>query len=396
MGALRLMANIASSATTASWGSTGPRADASPAGRSRGILTSMETIWTKAAKAIGNRCRMTPVAAVFLLAVTSCEAPSRLPETQPDIGFGHFIENDVVLVVEEELARLEGDDPRAMLGSAGAVLPIASGYVVADAMKNEIVILDQQLNPVRRVGGEGEEPGEYRYPAALAGNGKIVAVSDPYLQRVQFLSQMGDLLQTVELTHQANDLAFHPQMGLLTTLQRGLWWTLSRPADHYLEASTTRSSFAPIPIEFASEAFGPRFNHRVAVSADGSVHVLDNEHLVLVSYTADGHLTGGAYLPRDLRNAVLEAVAEERRKNWAILAMTPIAGLSSLPDGSLFISTGYKTIRGFVLDPETREAIPIVVRDSERESRIMSFDGKHAVLANNQWDLSLHRVIGIR
>ncbi len=319
-----------------------------------------------------------------------------MPETEPDIGFGHFIESDDVLVVGEELARLEGDDPRAMLGSAAAVHPVASGYVVADAMKHEIVILDQQLNPVRRVGGEGEEPGEYRYPAALAGNGRIVAVSDPILQRVQFLSQMGDLLQTVELTHQANDLAFHPQMGLLTTLQRGRWWSLSRPADHYLEASTTRSSFAPVPIDLASEALGPRFNHRVAVSADGSVHVLDNEHLVLVSYTGDGHLTGGAYLPHGLRNAVLEAVSEQRREYWSILAMTPIASLTSLPDGSLFISTGYKTIRGFVLDPQTREAMPIVVRDSERESRIMSFDGNLVVLANNQWDLSLHRVIGVR
>ena len=339
---------------------------------------------------------MTLVAAGFLLAVTSCEAPSFQPETEPDIGSGHFIESDDALVVGEELARLEAEDPRAMFGSVLAVLRIPSGYVVADGIKYEIVFLDQQLNPVRRVGGEGEGPGEYQFPAALAGIGELVAVSDPYLQRVQLLSQMGDPLRTVELTHEAYDLALHPQLGLLTTLQRGLLTTLYRPADHYLEVSATRSRLAPIPIELAPKASGPRFKHRVAVSADGSVHVLDNEHLALVSYTAKGHLTGGAYLPHDMRNAVLESVAEWRRKNWPILVMAPISRLSSLPDGHLFIATGYKSIRGFALDPETRDAVPIVVRDSERESRIMSFDGYHAVLVNNQWDLSLHRVIGVR
>ena len=159
---------------------------------------------------------------------------------------------------------------------------IPSGYVVADGIKYEIVFLDQQLNPVRRVGGEGEGPGEYQFPAALAGIGELVAVSDPYLQRVQLLSQMGDPLRTVELTHEAYDLALHPQLGLLTTLQRGLLTTLYRPADHYLEVSATRSRLAPIPIELAPKASGPRFKHRVAVSADGSVHVLDNEHLALV------------------------------------------------------------------------------------------------------------------
>lgn len=235
-------------------------------------------------------------------------------------------------------------------------------------------------------------------PRALARHGESVAVSDRFRRRVRLLSQTGDPLQTLELTHEPDDLAFHPRLGLLTTLRPELPTIGSRPADHYLQAATTGSPLAPIPVELASEVFGPRFNHRVAVSADGRFHVLDNEHLALVSYSADGHLTGWAYLPRDVRNALLEAVADLRRdgRTRRYTSIATISKLSSLPEGGLFIATGHEIVRGFVLDSETREAAPIVLRDSSPESRIMSFDGQHAVLVNSVRDLSLHRVTGVR
>ena len=114
----------------------------------------------------------------------------------------------------------------------------------------------------------------------------------------------------------------------------------------------------------------------VAVTGDGTAHVLDGEHLALVSYDA-GYDTGGriAFLPREMRDHHLEARSQTGNTfgGYEVLLEQTVTLLDPLADGRLFARVRYGANEGYVLDPGSLTATPIVVALADWSQQVVVF-----------------------
>jgi hypothetical protein len=87
--------------------------------------------------------------------------------------------------------------PRIEFGRIAAVVGDPSGRVyVLDALAKNVVVVDSSGAVVRRLGREGEGPGEFASPIDLAWHGGRLAVLDSRLRRVTFWNQDGQVAET--------------------------------------------------------------------------------------------------------------------------------------------------------------------------------------------------------
>lgn len=325
-------------------------------------------------------------AGILLLAMAGCDSSPGASTSTSAVVPAAFATSGSAVAIGSTIARLAPDDPRAMFGSVAAMLRIESGYVVADGRNQELVFLDRELNPVKKVGRHGEGPGEYQFPSALATNDDLIAVLETGLNRVYYLTSDGDLVRSFQLSGDTDDLVVHPELGLLVT---------GNAFPDYYTTRVTKDGqigFGPIPAAFRADARVSRFRPRnlVAATSDGILHVLDGEQLAMVSFDVDGNQTDLVFLPEEIRVSKLEDRAsgtEAFGGPAVVLSWSFVSDFDAIPDGRLFIRIGYKDAIGFVLDPGSREAIPILMPPSERvwmrNSSSTYFDGERMVLTED-------------
>ena len=317
------------------------------------------------------------VAGNLLLTLSACESPSSAPPAE----ITYFSESESEYVIGPVIARLDEYDKRGMFAAIGAILGVDTGYVVADGLNHQLVLLDEQLNPLRTMGRQGDGPGEYQFPSRLARDGDHVAVLDVGLGRVSFLTADGDFTRSRQVTGNLRDLAAHPELGLLVAGDAF--------PDHYLVRITEdgQTGFARIPEGFLthSELFQPRAD-LVAVTPDGSVHVLDGRQLALVSYHSTGSQTRLVYLPEEARASIIERIeslTESFGGPRTVLGVQAATTLQSLADGRLFVQVTSGNAIGFVLDLDSQEAIPITVPNGNQWTQSSGattfFDGERLV-----------------
>lgn len=317
------------------------------------------------------------VAGNLLLTLSACESPSSAPPAE----ITYFSESESEYAIGPVIARLDEYDERGMFAAIGAILGVDTGYVVADGLNHQLVLLDKQLNPLRTMGRQGEGPGEYQFPSRLARDGDHVAVLDVGLGRVSFLTVGGDFTRSRQVTGNLRDLAAHPELGLLVAGDAF--------PDHYLVHVTEdgQTGFARIPEGFRtrSELFHLRAD-LVAVTPDGTVHVLDGRQLALVSYDSTGSQTRLVYLPEEARASIIERIeslTESFGGPRTVLGVQAATTLQSLADGRLFVQVTSGNAIGFVLDLDSREAIPITVPSGNQWTQSSGattfFDGERLV-----------------
>ncbi len=317
------------------------------------------------------------VAGNLLLTLSACESPSSAPPAE----ITYFSESGSEYAIGPVIARLNEYDERGMFAAIGAILGVDTGYIVADGLNHQLVLLDKQLNPLRTMGRQGEGPGEYQFPSRLARDGDHVAVLDVGLGRVSFLTAGGDFTRSRQVTGNLRDLAAHPELGLLVAGDAF--------PDHYLVhvAEDGQTGFARIPEGFRthSELFQLRAD-LVAVTPDGTVHVLDGRQLALVSYDSTGSQTRLVYLPEEARASIIERIeslTESFGGPRTVLGVQAATTLQSLADGRLFVQVTSGNAIGFVLDLDSREAIPITVPSGNQWTQSSGattfFDGERLV-----------------
>lgn len=262
-------------------------------------------------------------------------------------------------------------DERVSFGSIIDVLATPTGYFVVDGLDPRIVLLDRNLDPVRILGGEGEGPGEYRFPSRLVRADDQVLVLDGGNARVVYLTLEGDFVTSQRFRGNANDVAVHPELGLLVAGDAF--------PDHYLslQTSTGETAFGPIPSELTVDDEG-LFQFPadlVTVTRDGVIHVLDGDQLALVSYRPDGDLVGIVFLPRGMRARELKEQQETIEAFGGptrVLGAPIVSTLRPFGDGRLFARNTSESrhglvTKGLVLDLERLEAIPVVVPAGHEE-----------------------------
>ncbi len=313
----------------------------------------------------------------------SCGACERHP-TRSAAEPVFFSESDSAYVMGKVEARLGGfGDDRVAFGSILDVEKIPSGWAVLDGLNRHIVFVDGGLNSPRIVGGPGEGPGEFQAPWHLAMVGDTIAVFEKGSGgQVSYLAPQGGFLwRSGHVGHPVRSIAIHPEFGRFFPI-------LS--TDYYLVRATGDvgpQQIARVPAAFVPEIKGSAgiagmTPNLVAVADDGTAHVLDGEHLALVSYDA-GYDTGGriAFLPREMRDQQLKGMAEAATSfGPGVSLVQGVTMLDPLEDGRLFMRVAYGDSQGYVLDPGSLAATPIVVDSGHWSQVLVYFDGKHLVL----------------
>ena len=299
----------------------------------------------------------------------------------------YFSESDSAYVMAEVEARLGGfGDDRIAFGSIVDVEKIPSGWAVLDGINQRIVFVDGDLNPARIVGGRGEGPGEFQAAWQLAMVGDTIVVFEMGSGgKTSYLGPQGGFLRVSRhVRHAVFSFAIHPRLGTFFPI-------LSR--DHYLLRATDEADprrIARVPVAFVTEVEGSAgamglTPNLVAVTPDGTAHVLDDEHLAVVSYDPGNDAAGRiAFLPREMRDWKLEERKRYENVAWSggyEELPSPTAGMmDAMPDGRIFVYVWYGATKGYVLDPGTLTATPVVVALDAFQA-IKHLDSRHLVLA---------------
>lgn len=108
------------------------------------------------------------------------------------------VANAPEVVAEEELRVGSVDDPDAGFSRIGGVAVDTDGLIyVLESQDRQVRVYDDQGRLVRRIGGEGEGPGEFRSPMLIGLQHDTLAIGDPGLGRVTLFLRTGQLLETV-------------------------------------------------------------------------------------------------------------------------------------------------------------------------------------------------------
>lgn len=327
----------------------------------------------------GNAGTLLATGLPFLVLV-ACNPRSSAPVA--NVAF--FTESDSAYAIRGLTAQLDIDDERAMFGSVASVVENADGgYVAIDALNQRLVFMDRDLNPVRTVGREGEGPGEYQLPWVLVRDEDEILVLDEGHARVTHLTASGQFVRVRQLGGFINDMAIHPELGLLVAGMEFPGYYLSR----VIESEQTPLAAKPAELR-AESAFFQLPNDLVAVTPDGRIHVFDGSGLALASYDGAGRLLRWAYLPEEMRTALLERSArttEALGGPSVVLGTTLGSVLHALGDRRLFLRITYLDTIGLILDPDSLSATPVTVPDGPewrwlRDTAVGFFDGKRLVV----------------
>ena len=327
----------------------------------------------------GKAGRLLAAGPLFLVLV-ACNPRSSAPVADA----ASFTESDSAYAIRGLIAQLDINDERAMFGSVMAVVKNADGgYVATDGLNQGVVFMDRNLNPVRTVGRQGEGPGEYQMPSVLVRDGNEILVLDEGHARVTHLTAGGQFVRMQPLGGFIRHVAIHPELGLLVAGMEFSGHYLSR----VIESEKTPLAAKPAELRAESALFQLP-NDLVAVTADGRIHVFDGSRLALVSYDGAGRLLRWAYLPEEMRTALLEQSArttEALGGPTVVLATTLGSVLHALGDRRLFLRITYLDAIGLILDPDSLQATPVMVPDGPewrwlRDTAVGFFDGKRLVV----------------
>lgn len=306
---------------------------------------------------VRQRARVRVAALVAAVAATLCLGGcDDVPHALPGSGTLSFTVSGPGYVVGPVLFQTAD----AELFGADDIVGTGAGYLLTDSRNDRLMIYDRQLALVHQVGQTGSGPGEYQFPTALASGGDRVAVLDQNLARVSYLTPTGEFMSSQQVRNNPSDLALHPRLGLLVVEN-------ASPV-HYLNRYDVGEPnvFGEMPTWLAGDSEGA-FRLRqdlVAVTPDGSVHVLDSRQLVLVSYAESGAFDQAAFLPEQMRKGVIDrrnGLVGEFGGPGRVFGYQAASQLQPLPDGRLFVRITWGRVIGYVLDPGSLEAEPVVV-----------------------------------
>ena len=141
------------------------------------------------------------------------------------------------------IGRAEGAEPYLFQRIQAAARLEGGGFVIAEVPSREYRVFDEQGRFVRKYGGSGEGPGEFRGWQVLSGVSKDrIAAYDPVLARVTVYDLNAGLVSTQRIPSPPCDSA-RANPGSWSCLARAIW------PDGRLLSSRSRGSVEPIPDE---------------------------------------------------------------------------------------------------------------------------------------------------
>lgn len=294
--------------------------------------------------------------------------------------------------IQPPRAKLSQLDDRVSLGSIVDILVLDDRIFVADGLDPRIVAFDWSLNPIQVYGREGDGPGEFRFPRRLAAGGEDrLAVLDLGTGRVSYIDSSGEFEDGVSISADASDFAHHGSVGLLVTGDVF--------PDHYLVRmdGTESVPFGVIPENFRErggvprdlERVLPRRSNLVTVATDGRIYVLDQRQLALIVYEPTGEIVETLLFSDTLREREMqEANQTIDAFGGRLLSIEIVSGLRPLDDGRLFARMTSGDTLGYVLDPEARQATPLLTPGGHewtwmQRGRIGAVDMRQLIIGDN-------------
>ena len=148
-------------------------------------------------------------ASVLLVAVFSCDGGDQSPLSAAapvvvdSAGVSITINSGPLQPIDlrsEPVMTIDaGNDPEFFFFDATAAEKLSTGaLVIANSGTHELLFFDGRGSPVRKVGGEGSGPGEFRGIGAMRTlNGDTIAVNDGRNRRVTVFDSVGSLIRDV-------------------------------------------------------------------------------------------------------------------------------------------------------------------------------------------------------
>jgi hypothetical protein len=284
------------------------------------------------------------------------------------------------------------------LGSIVDILVLDDRIFVADGLDPRIVALDWSLNPIQVYGREGDGPGEFRFPRRLAAAGEHrLAVLDLGTGRVSYLDSSGEFGDGVSISANASDVAHHGSIGLLVSGD-------VFPTHYLVRMNGTESlPFGVIPENFRErggmprdlERVLPRGRNLVTVATDGRIYVLDQRQLALVVYEPTGKLVEVLLLPRALRERkIQEANQATDAFGERLISIEFVSEFRPLNDGRLFVGMTSGDTLGYVLDPEARQATPLLMPGGPEwtwmQRGTIGMANMNKLVIGDSWEAELH------
>ena len=299
----------------------------------------------------------TPAVEIALVLTVSSLAGCGLDQAPTGEG---FVLGDSAYELTELVARLREDEQSVSLFGISGIARTPEGFLVTDTRNQRLVALGQDLRFLRTIGGPGEGPGEYGMPTKLVRTAEHIVVLDEGHGRASYLEPDGSFARSEPISGNPTDMVLHPTLGLMANGGMIHGHQLDYRVDHRLVG------FGPVPAELTMYDEGSLLlsNSRTAVTPDGSVHVLDAQAFVLVSYGPDGVLSHILPLPEPMRRDLIEKRAARIEDfggaGW-VIGLSFFRQLTSMDDGRLLLLGRYDDWLGVVLDPQTRVATPILI-----------------------------------
>lgn len=300
--------------------------------------------------------------------------------------------------IQPPRAKLSQLDERVSLGSIADILVLGDRIFVADGLDPRVVAFDWNLNPIQVHGREGDGPGEFRFPLRLAAAGEDrLAVLDLGTGRVSYLNSSGGFEDGVSISADAHNVAHHGSVGLLV------------PGDvfpnHYLVRMNGAESvpFGVIPENFREpggvsrdlERVLPRRRNLVTVATDGRIYVLDQRRLALVVYEPSGEVVETLLFWDTLKEREMkEANQAIDAFGGGLVSIEIVSELRPLDDGRLFVGMTSGDTLGYVLDPEARQATPLLAPGGSEwtwmQRSSIGTANMNKLVIGDSWEAELH------
>lgn len=130
-------------------------------------------------KSSGAFFRMPLLAFIVIISAACTPSESKTKITNAKFKTSHKVENDSLILTDK----------------LSDFIPYGNGYAAIERNRSTVLILDENLSPVKRIGKQGDGPEELYILGGAVAKDSLIAILDTGHSRVVFLDNRGDFLK---------------------------------------------------------------------------------------------------------------------------------------------------------------------------------------------------------
>jgi len=348
--------------------------------------------WRRSASKVctggGGACAVLPLAVLVACAGGPAEDPGVMRIT------------GTVRVGERTLSGpVQTGEPVVELHRPFDIIVLGDSVYVVDNGNDRLVVLDRRLRVLGVIGRDGEGPGEFLHPTSVRRSPGGVTTVDMGNARFTEFDRSGRVVRTYPAEAGLTQFAMSESGAayIRSVTRKGQYMRINGDAREDL-------GIWPHPTPPGREAPLLPEDQAVQVTAGDTVHVLDEQDLVLYKYDPAGTLLIRRKLPQVVRDSAFggrdRLVKAFTKQGHTVVGASVSGDFEVTSGGDLLLLIKAGPIVGLLIDPHTYEARQLVARQAADGSVSFSYwkgalvDSTLYVLSN--YEVAAFRIEGLR